>query len=102
MSEWKNYLLESAIKKKLPEWHKICGGYDPPGPAMSILIRDYCPGCGKQTIFCCRNDFGAVDTENKFAHICVNPGCDYVMGREIQGVGFPDSGTRVSYCPWCS
>ena len=100
MAEWHNKDLEEAFKKKLPEWYEVCNSYGPSGPDRSTVIG-LCPECGERTLYCCRNDFGHVDCEPKFTHICINPKCIYVIEEEIQGVSFPDIETRRDYCPWC-
>lgn len=101
MEKW-NRAIEEAFKRKLPEWHSICSGYSIPGPGrVTFLEKEDCPQCGEKNIYCCQNDFGRVDCEPKFTHICIAPQCSYVIEQEIQGVSFPDIESRIDYCPWC-
>ena len=102
MSQWENKDLEQAFKTKLPEWYQVVDAYNSPGPDRVTFLQDQvCPHCGQNTIYCCRNDFGHVDCEPRFVHICVNAECSYAIQTEIQGVSFPDVETSKDYCPWC-
>jgi len=102
MAKW-NRLLEEAFQRKLPEWYRVCIAYNPPGPDRIISLEgEFCPECGEETIYCCRDDFGHVDCEPKFTHICISPWCPYVIENEIEGVSFPDLESQKEYCPWCT
>ena len=92
-------LLE-AIEKKLPEWHQVVSRYSTPGPGR-VNFLGKCKFCGQKTLYCIRNDFGHVDYEPYFAHICANSDCQFVIETEIQGVGLGDLESHPDYCPWC-
>ena len=103
MAKWQNKKLRAAMQRKLPDWFRICDLYNPPGPdRVTRLRKKRCPSCLGKTLFCCRNDFGHVDTEPKFVHICVNPKCDYVAQHEEHGVEMSDIEATREYCPWCN
>ncbi len=90
--------LLRAIEVKLPDWWLTVKNHVPPGPDRVRLLGQC--RCGADE-YCIRNDFGHIDTEPKFAHICVNPECSNVQETEIQGVSFPDKEAGSDYCPWC-
>jgi len=92
-------LLE-AIKQKLPEWDQVVSKYNPPGPDR-VRFLGKCKSCGQETVYCIRNDFGHVDYEPSFAHICVNPICPVVIEEEGEPGTFCDAETHPDYCPWC-
>ena len=101
LEKWENIDLAKAIKHKLPEWYGVCDSYNPPGPdRVTFLKEEHCPQCGFETLYCIRNDFGHVDYEPKFAHICTNGVCSYVVKDSAYG-GLGDLETTPYYCPWC-
>lgn len=116
--------IKIALFFKLPMWYKkcwkpeqrdptqpcpICGEFtlncciieSGGGPDRITKLKEPCPVCGQNTLYCLRHDFGRIDCEPHFTHICVNESCPYVIETEIQGVSYPDIETRVDYCPWC-
>ena len=99
---WSDSNLEAAFRRKLPRWYDICNRSVPPGPDRSVLLREKtCPICRQVTVYCCRHDFGRVDTHPKFAHICVDKPCPYVIETDLQGVSWADIEGGRNYCPWC-
>ncbi len=45
------------------------------------IIDQKCPKCGSPVV-CVYNDLGAVDYYDNYAHICLNPRCDFVLHHE--------------------
>lgn len=102
MNNWLNLKLRQAFQNKLPKWFYTVKNYSPPRlDRITFLEKEKCPICHQTSIYCCRNDFGRIDMEPKFAHICANENCEFVVETEIYGVNFPDIEASVNYCPWC-
>jgi len=72
------------------------------GPHLDAQIIDQpCPKCGG-TILCAYADIAPVDFLDCFAHICLNPNCDYVeesINPECSLGGRP--GKDPVTCPFC-
>lgn len=65
------------------------------------IIEDKCSKCGGQTV-CVHDDLGATDSYDNYAHICLNPDCDFVLHQEsfscnMGGRAYVESGT----CCFC-
>ena len=100
---WNNLQLRSVLDKKLHTWFAVCENYSPPGVDRATFLGDkQCPVCSMNKLWCLRNNFSSIDYEIRFAHVCLNPECDYVKEDKIEGVSFPDVETNPKYCPWCS
>lgn len=70
----KQMSIDEAIAKRVPQMsHSRYRDAD--------IINEKCPKCGSQ-IVCVYDDLGAVEYYDNYAHICLNPGCDFVLHYE--------------------
>ena len=46
------------------------------------IIEEPCPKCGGPVV-CAYRDMGLVDFYDNFAHVCLNPDCDFMLHEEI-------------------
>lgn len=87
-----------ALKSKSGDfWRWISGG----GAVSPAVVSVPCPKCGGR-VACAYAEMGAVDFYDTYAHVCLNPACDY---GETQTFFFhsnwgPD-GPRPD-CPYCA
>ncbi len=82
-------LTEAHALKKSALFGNWCGRYQD-----SKVLEQKCPKCGAK-ILCVYADMGSTDYYDTFAHICLNPSCDYVIDDQrfecnIGGRSTPD------------
>jgi hypothetical protein len=86
-----------ALKQKSGDFSRwLSGGSD----ASVGIIRSPCPKCGGRVV-CAYAEMGAVDYYDTYAHVCLNPECDYGETRDFffHSNWGPD-GPRPA-CPFC-
>ena len=87
--------IDEAITKKLPSM--ACGRY-----RDAQIIEERCPKCGGQ-VGCVYDDLGATDYYDNYAHVCLNPDCDFVLHHESFGCNMGGrAGPESETCWFCS
>jgi hypothetical protein len=77
-------------------------------PGMSVnryrdvkIIEEPCPKCGSQVV-CAYDDLGATDYYDNYAHVCLNPDCDFLLHRESFSCNLGGrSGGATERCVFC-
>lgn len=83
-----------ALRAKSGDFKRwIDGGHD----VTPTHVRTPCSKCGGQVV-CAYADMGATDIYDTFAHVCINPKCDY--GETETFFSSSDDGPARD-CPFC-
>jgi len=45
------------------------------------ILEEKCPRCGSK-IVCVYDDLGTVEYYDNYAHVCLNPDCDFILHEE--------------------
>lgn len=67
-----------------------------------MIIEAKCPKCGSQVV-CIYDDLGVTDYYDNYAHICLNPDCDFFLHKEEFTCNMGGRGNQESEeCIFCS
>jgi hypothetical protein len=88
--------IDEVIAKKVPSMS--FGRY-----RDAQIVESKCPKCGSQ-IACVYDDLGATDYYDNYAHICLNPDCDFVLHHESFScnMGGGRAGPESETCWFCN